>query len=361
MKIAIMEEFTRIGGGQTMAATISGILSKSGNSVDLYTDKDHLFLSGEYSNIFGSNFSFNENMVAPIIFLKAIMFKRKLSKIKEYDFTINNHPNIFLYKGDLNMMHTVSLAEPVLGENGNIEKPLLLKFIKYTGIYKIYNKSDFWVPGNYNKIVSERIFRALGISSIRYHIIPVPVKMPERFDLSNKKMNQVLIFGRINVEKKLEIALEMARKCSLRFIIAGAVNPGNESYYRYLISSAPENVSIVKNPDESTKHKLFCESGIFLHLRRRENFPISVLEGIAYGCVPVVPKFGGTWEDIVSKGRYGIGYESVDDGVEQLHVASESSIEYRKTIFESRIRFSEKEFSDKLQILIDDIIENKKR
>lgn len=361
MKIAIMEEFTRIGGGQTIAATISGILSESGNSVDLYTDKNHFFLSGKYSNIFKSNFSFNENMRAPTIFLKAIMFKKKLSKIKGYDFIINNHPNIFLYKGDLNMMHTVSLVESVLDEKGDIEKPALLKFIGYSGIYEIYNKSDFWVPGNYNKTVSERVFRALGISSIRYHVIPLPVKIPEQVDISNKKRDQVLIFGRINVEKKLDLALEMAKKCNLRFVIAGALNPGNEGYYKHLISNAPENVSIVKNPDESTKHKLFSESGIFLHLRRRENFPISVLEGIAYGCIPVVPKYGGTWEDIVSKGDYGIGYESVEDGAEQLLMASGSSSEYRKTIFESRIRFSEKKFSEKLQTSISDIIENKKR
>ena len=153
-------------------------------------------------------------------------------------------------------------------------------------------------------------------------------------------------------KKKLELAIEMAKKSKLKFIIAGAVNPGNENYYRFLISKAPTNLKIIKNPDDTIKEKLYRESGIFLHLRRKENFPISVLESIAYGCIPVVPKYGGTWYDIVLRGKFGLGYNSILEGNQKLIQASACKNEYRQIILESRERFSEDLFSSRFLALI---------
>ena len=355
MKIAILEEYTRIGGGQNVVSNISEIYYKLGNHVDLFTDSTHLYVTGKYENIIPCNFSFNEHMNSIIILLKALKLKKDLSKIKGYDVIINNHPNIFLFKGDLNMMHTLSLIESALDDGGMVKKHVLLELVKIAGTYKMYNDSDFWVPGNFNKVVSERVFNIMGIKSVRFHVIPLPVRFPKLINLADKKKDQVLIFGRINDEKKLELAIEMAKQSNLKFIIAGAVNPGNEDYYRFLVSNAPSNLKIIKNPDEIMKDRLFRESGIFLHLRRRENFPISVLEGIAYGCIPVVPRYGGTWQDIVSKGKFGLGYETIAEGVEKLIQASGVSNEYRQIILESRERFSENLFAKRFFSLMDNL------
>jgi glycosyltransferase involved in cell wall biosynthesis len=353
LKIAILEEYTRIGGGQNVVSDISKIYYKRGNHVDLFTDSTHLYVNGKYENIIPCNFSFNEHMNSIIILLKALKLKKELSKINCYDIIINNHPNIFLFKGDLNMMHTLSLIESALDDRGMVKKHMLLELVKIAGTYKMYNDSDFWAPGNFNKVVSERVFNILGIKSVRFHIIPLSVRFPKMINLKDKKKDQVLIFGRINDEKKLEIAIEIAKQSKLKFIIAGAVNPGNENYYRFLVSNAPSNLKIIRNPDEIMKDTLFRESGIFLHLRRRENFPISVLEGIAYGCIPVVPKYGGTWEDIALNGKFGLGYDSKAEGVEKLMQASTVSNEYRQLILESRERFSENLFTKRFLSLMD--------
>lgn len=353
MKIAILEEFTRIGGGQIVVSDLSKIFSNRGYIIDLFTDSIHPYVNCNYQNIIPCNFDFNEHMNAIKIFLKTLKLRKGLLKIKGYDFIINNHPNIFLFKGDLNMMHNLSIFESALDDEGKIKKHMLLELIKIVGTYKIYNTSDFWVPGNFNKAVSENVFKFLGIKDVRFHVIPLPVKFPKYINLEEKKKDQVLIFGRINAEKRLDLAIEMAKQSKLEFIIAGAVNPGNENYYQFLISKAPSNMKIIKNPDEALKDKLYRESGIFLHLRRKENFPISVIESIAYGCIPVVPKYGGTWHDIVSEGKYGLGYDSILEGEQKLMQASACTNEYRQIIFRSRERFSEDLFSSRFSSLMD--------
>lgn len=361
MKLALLEEFTRLGGGQVIASKISEILLEQGEVTDLFTDSKHPFLSGNYNKIFEQKLKFNENENYFNILIKSLRLKRDLKKINGYDFVINNHPTVFIYKGDLNMMHTLSILEFAIDENGEIFKKFLTKLVRASGIYKTYENGDFWSPGEYNVRVSKDIFQILGIKSTKFHIIPLSVKSPNLIDFSSKKRSQVLVFGRINKEKQLEKVITMAKRCRLNFVIAGAVNPGNESYYQKIKSIKPENVKIIANPDNLLKDKLFRESGIFLHLRRRENFPISLLEAISYGCVPVVPKFGGTWEDIVLKGQYGIGYQSIQEGIDSLIEASIVPNSFIQEIYESRERFTEENFSKRFISIVNELLENKKR
>ena len=361
MKLALLEEFTRLGGGQIVASKISEIFSDKGEFIDLFTDYSHPFLIGNYNRIFEQNLKFNENDNYLKILKNSLMLKRNLKKINGYDFIINNHPTVFIYKGDLNMMHTLSILEFAINEEGKVLKKYLTKLIKISGLYKTYNQAHFWSPGKYNMRISKDIFSILGINSTKFHVIPLSVKFPNFIDFSIKKKNQVLVFGRINREKNLETVIAMAKQCKLNFIIAGALNPGNESYYEMIDSIKPENVKIIVNPDNILKDKLFRESGIFLHVRRRENFPISLLEAISYGCIPVVPKYGGTWEDIVLKGQYGIGYKSVQEGIDSLNEAFNMSNSNIQEIYESRERFSEDNFSQRFSSLVNELNENKKR
>ena len=134
MKIAVLEEYTRIGGGQNVISNISKMYSMLGYRVDLFTDSSHLYENGNYANVVPCNFTFNEHTNPIRILLKVLKLKKELSKIHGYDVTINNHPNIFLFKADINMMHTLSILEPVLDDEGKVKKHLLAELFKVAGI-----------------------------------------------------------------------------------------------------------------------------------------------------------------------------------------------------------------------------------
>ena len=76
-------------------------------------------------------------------------------------------------------------------------------------------------------------------------------------------------------------------------------------------------------------------------MNRRENYGISILEAMAYGLVPVVPESGGPWEDIIEHGKYGYGFISTDEAVEQI---KNIDFDIVKTIKDSMDRFSFKNF-----------------
>ncbi len=352
MKIAIMEEFTRIGGGQRFAGLIAGILSETGYKITLVTDYTHNYISGSYDDIRPTSLRFTENDNLFKIFLRSQDLKKQLAFANSYDIVINNHPNIFLFKGNINSLHSISIVEQALDYNGRITHPIMMKLLRILSLYSIYNGAIFWAPTKFNAEISRTVFQYLGIHGIKYSVIPIPIFNSP--DVSfNEKKNQVLVFGRISPEKELEKAFEIASSLKVKFIISGAVNPGTEKYYENLKARSPKNVEIIPNPSEEAKELLFRESKVILHLRRRENFPISLLEGISYGCVPVVPKSGGPWYDIVEYGKYGEGFENENQAITAIKLGLNYNENKVKEILGSRERFSLDKFKKEYLQLVE--------
>ena len=351
MNVAIMEEFTRIGGGQRFAALISEILTETGYKTTLVTDYSHGYILGSYDSIKPTSLQFNENDNVFKIFLRSQDLKKHLMFANSYDIVINNHPNIFLFRGDVNSLHSISIIEQALDYNGQIVHPLIMKLVKILSLYTIYDGAVFWTPTKYNAEISRNVFEYLGIHDTKYSVIPIPIFESPDVNI-NEKRTQVLVFGRISPEKELEKVFEIASNLKVKFIISGAVNPGNEKYYENLKRKSPKNVEIIPNPSEESKELLFRESKVILHLRRRENFPISLLEGISYGCVPVVPKSGGPWYDIVEYGKYGVGFENENQAITAIKLGLDYNENKIKEILGSRERFSLDKFKkDYLQLV----------
>lgn len=343
MNIGLIEEFSRIGGGQKFAQIVSEMLTDEGFKVTLITDRDHNFVQGKYHKIIETNFRYSEGMTSLSVLIRAISLRRELKRFREFEFTINNHPNVFLFKGDVNSLHSISISEQAINEEGKAENRLLLSALKALGLYKIYEGGLFWAPTEYNRNISQKIFDILDVRNTKFFVLPIPITRFPEINLNEKK-DQILVFGRISREKRLDLALELAKELPMKFIIAGAVNPGNEGYYRSLLSLAPENVTFIANPSEEMKDELFRDSKIFLHFRKRENFPISVLEAIAYGCIPVVPRSGGTWTDIVQRGEYGFGYSDISEAIQCITKARNLNQDKSRHILDSRNRFSFQNF-----------------
>ncbi|MEM3859575.1 MAG: glycosyltransferase, partial [Candidatus Micrarchaeaceae archaeon] len=161
--------------------------------------------------------------------------------------------------------------------------------------------------------------------------------------------------GRINRNKGIEDAINILGNKSFKVIIAGYVNKGDEKYVENVKRGLPSNIDIRKNISDEEKWMLMEESSTILSLNPKENFGIATAEAMMYGCVPVVPKSGGQWEDIISMGEYGLGYSSFDEVVDLLNESFKYDYRERERISKHSARFSLEQFKRNLSGIVDEI------
>lgn len=92
---------------------------------------------------------------------------------------------------------------------------------------------------------------------------------------------------------------------------------------------------------------------VFLRTLPHEPFGMSVVEAMAAGCVPVVPRDGGPWFDILEgkEGVYGFSYGSISEAAEKIRMLLENdelrtevsararrrAMDFDSSVFESKI------------------------
>jgi len=118
-------------------------------------------------------------------------------------------------------------------------------------------------------------------------------------------------------------AVVKRRTNNLKLIIIGSLVDKN--YYNYLLKKIKiydlkNDVFILTNVSEEKKWIVLSQAKIIVHAKRFEPFGIAVAEGMAAGAIPVVYKgpLSGPWIDIVDKGRYGIGFRTVEELAEAI-------------------------------------------
>jgi glycosyltransferase involved in cell wall biosynthesis len=158
------------------------------------------------------------------------------------------------------------------------------------------------------------------------------------------KDNVVVSLGRIVRDKKYEDVIYAAEALKdTKFIIVGRVQ--DEKYYEELRRRSPSNVSFATNASEEEKQQVLCKAKVILHPKREEPFGIAIVEGMSAGAIPTVYKNGGAWFDIVSEGRFGYGYERIEELPELIKQAL-SDDKLRKEVKERATMFSDKNFME---------------
>jgi len=167
--------------------------------------------------------------------------------------------------------------------------------------------------------------------------------------------NMVLTVSRFSKEKKLETVLDIAQRVKQsRFVIVGTLIDIN--YYKCLkeriAREGLNNVELMPNLTFRELHTLRRRCKIYLHTMPYEHFGISIVEAMASGCVPVVHKSGGPWQDILEqKEECGYAYESIDEAstkIEKLLTDPEVYLEKSLATIRRSRRFTYELFKDSL-------------
>ena len=173
---------------------------------------------------------------------------------------------------------------------------------------------------NNSTVVTNSVFSSNAVQQQYPHINPLIIYPPVDTEFfsqvvsSQSRGNRIVVLGRYNPDKNIELALEVARvlkKMNIKFEmnIVGNISKIYYPYYSYLQKlvktyELADYVQLKTNVDISDLLDLFAKSKVLFHPTIGEPFGISVAEAMSAGLVPVVPTFGGNTEFVPEKLRY---------------------------------------------------------
>ncbi|MEL9991226.1 MAG: glycosyltransferase family 4 protein [Thermoproteus sp.] len=187
-----------------------------------------------------------------------------------------------------------------------------------------------------------------GFSGVIVHPPVDPVDCPATAD----KDDLVVGLGRLG--KPWEEFIEIAKRVkttrpSVSFVIMGSTEDPHRA--KYLESLGGGAVKIMPNVDEKTKREVLCKAKVLLHTHPAEHFGIAVVEAMYAGAVPVVHRNGGAWYDIVAEGRYGYGYDDIEEATVAVLDALNNE-QLRCEVRDRAKKFSKNSFKQKIQNLL---------
>src|SRR5450432_782281 len=135
--------------------------------------------------------------------------------------------------------------------------------------------------------------------------------------------NDLIFLGRIHPDKGVHLAIEVARLCGMRLIIAGIIQ--DKAYFREQIEPHldDQNVRYIGSVDVRGKNELFSRARALLHLNTiPERFGLVLVEANAAG-VPVIAMDLGSCREVIKDGQTGFLVDNVTEAVRALGRISE--------------------------------------
>ena len=237
---------------------------------------------------------------------------------------------------------------------------------KFDSIDKIRTKA----LGVYNQmmnnstVVTNSIFSSKAVKLYYPHTDPLIIYPPidveffSRVVSSDSRENRIVVLGRYNPDKNIELALEVAsllKSMNIKFEmnIVGNLSKPYIPYYNYLqkivkINGLSEMVELKTNVDINELLTLFGKSKVLFHPTIGEPFGMCVAEAMSAGLVPVVPSFGGNTEFVAENLRY----NSQKEAAKIIMRSMNASLQQRLSLSNSVKRFGKGHFKDNLKRLL---------
>lgn len=355
-----------MGGAEKMALEIISILIRNGYKIHLHTvDKTNWDAVnrklGKYTKPSSETY-YTKGKLDPeymydwiktgLIYLYII-----IKTHVKYEICINNYAEVFPYFCELSFFH----AEPLFQQEGNPYRVPFWGLIKpyYDRISQRLNEKIctgvFITNSSYNKEIISQRFK-------KKSLVIYPFVEPINYFYNVTKNGQVLIISRLTPGKNLLDIIPLSDALhKKRFILMGQTTPHTVALTSYLKDL--KRLTIIRNPDRDQYKKIIRESSIVLSTQENEAFGISLLEAMSGGCVPLVPKSGGPWMDILEakQGEFGLGYESIEDAIDKIDLLlSDVDLRYglRKKSIQRSNEFTKSRFEEDLLDVVSMVCES---
>ena len=175
-------------------------------------------------------------------------------------------------------------------------------------VYKKYNGKTFYVS-----ISNADRSPELNYIKTIHHGIDI-----NQFDFEPEPENYLLFFGRIHNDKGAREAIEIARACNKKLILAGIIQ--DENYYlRYVEPHLDKNkVIYAGSVGPSERNKLLGTALAMLHpINFNEPFGLSIIESMACG-TPVIAFNRGSMPELIENGKNGFLVKTVDEAIDAV-------------------------------------------
>lgn len=227
--------------------------------------------------------------------------------------SVNNYGEVFPLISDVSYIHSRPLVTvegdpygvPVWGYTRKAYDLL------YRRLSSTHPSGRLLVNSTYNmELVKTRLYQDARV--VHPFIEPVTYR-------GEPKTGNVLTVSRIVPGKNLTIISEVAQRIrGPRFILAGRIQGGSDKVLAAL--RRQPRLEIHTNPTREDLLALMRRSSVYLSTQPDEGFGISVLEAMSAGCVPIVPRDGGPWHDILQRrdGEVGLSYRDPEEAAERI-------------------------------------------
>ena len=193
---------------------------------------------------------------------------------------------------------------------------------------------------------------------------PVDVERYMRYMDVERRDRLVVSIGRFVPKKRYEDLIEIASKVNdAKFIIIGTISDLNylRSIVRLVKDRNLSNVIIKPNASFQEKLEILSKARIYLHTARTERFGISIVEGMAAGCVPIVYRSRGPWLDILEEkqGVHGFAYRNLDEAVSMINNVLNDDRLSREIVNNNKahvLKFSRDTFRKKVSLIVNKIL-----
>lgn len=199
---------------------------------------------------------------------------------------------------------------------------------------------------------------------------PIEINRLEKLSFKHKK-DWVLIVSRYLSNQNLKIIPNIVKMTSQsKFILIGPITYNSKNILEYLNHKIKKHnirnrIKILKNQPFDKYIRLLLKSKIIMRTLPYEPFGISIIEGMALDCIPIVPRNGGPWIDILDKkqGKHGFSYTNYREAAKYIDLVIKDDRLRRKiqTKNKKRVKKFDKKFFERSFISIIKKLEQKRR
>jgi glycosyltransferase involved in cell wall biosynthesis len=277
---------------ESVVSLLTEELVSSGYKVTLFATGDSQ-TSGTLHSVCARGYE-EDNSIIPKVW-ECLHISELFEHAEEFDIIHNNFDF-------LPLTYTSFISTPVVTTIHGFSSPGILP------VYKKYNNKVFYIS-----ISDADRSPELDYIKTIHHGIDLNL-----FDLQLEPDDYLLFFGRIHQDKGTKEAIEIARACGKKLILAGIVQ--DEAYYnKYIVPYIDDiNVVFIGSAGPVQRNQLLGRATALLHpIDFEEPFGLSVIESMACG-TPVIAFNRGSMPELIENGKNGFLVKTVDDAIEAV-------------------------------------------